>query len=99
ISPDAMHWFVPSPEVDPKGQVAAALKAVSQLGIVLYMFLVGLELNGAQFRDHARSTVAIAHAGIAIPFILAAGLGLWLYPLVAHRGVPFAGFALFFAIS
>lgn len=99
ISPEAMHWFVPSANADPKGQVLAALSAISQLGIVLYMFLIGLEMNGAHFRDHARSTVAIAHAGIAIPFAFGAGVALWLYPHFSSRDVPFTGFALYLAVS
>src|SRR5262249_13846207 len=52
IWPDAMHFLIPAPPTDPSttdpnGQVMAALKAVSQLGVILYMFLVGLELNAA----------------------------------------------------
>ena len=95
ISPDAMHALVPGPDADPKGQVTAALKAVSQLGVVLYMFLVGLELNGAKLKKQAHATVAISHASIVAPFVLGAGLALWLYPLLSHRGVPFTSFALF----
>lgn len=62
---------------------------------MLYLFIVGLEMNGAKFRDHARATVGIAHAGIAVQFALGAALALWFYPLVSHRGVPFTTFAPF----
>jgi Kef-type K+ transport system membrane component KefB len=99
ISPEAMHWLVPGPDADPKGQVTAALKAIAQLGVVLYLFLVGLEMNGAKFRSHARSTVVVAHAGIAVQFALGVVLALWLYPLVSPPGVPFAGFALFVGVA
>jgi Kef-type K+ transport system membrane component KefB len=95
VAPEAMHWFVPDPDTDPKGQVTAALKAVSQLGVVLYVFLVGLELNAAKLKKQAHATVAISHASIVAPFVLGAALALWLYPLVSHRGVPFTSFALF----
>ena len=57
VSPDAMHLLIPAPADDPKGQVTASLKAVAQLGVVLYMFLVGLELNGAKLRHHAHAAV------------------------------------------
>ena len=99
ISPAAMHGLIPSPDADPRGQVVAALKAVAQLGVVLYMFLVGLELNGAKLRHRARATVAISHASIVAPFVLGAGLALWLYPVVSHRGVPFTSFALFMGVA
>jgi Kef-type K+ transport system membrane component KefB len=99
ISPAAMHSLIPGPDADPKGQVVAALKAVSQLGVVLYMFLVGLELNAAKLRHHAHSTIAISHTSIVAPFVLGAALALWLYPELSHRGVPFTSFALFMGVA
>lgn len=99
ISPEAMHALVPGPDSDPAGLVAAAIKSIAQLGIVLYLFMVGLEMNAAQFRDHARATVFVAHAGIAIQFALGAALAAWLYPRVSHAGVPFGGFALFLGVA
>ncbi|HXD85181.1 MAG TPA: cation:proton antiporter, partial [Urbifossiella sp.] len=95
ISPAAMHALIPSAAADPHGRVVAALNAIAQLGVVLYMFLVGLDLNGAKLRRRARSTVAISHASIAAPFVLGVALALWLYPILSHRGVPFTSFALF----
>jgi Kef-type K+ transport system membrane component KefB len=95
ISPEAMHLFVPSAADDPRGQVAAALRAVAQLGVVLYMFLVGLELNAAHLRHKAHAAVAISHASIVAPFVLGLGLAPVLYPRVSHAGVPFVSFALF----
>jgi Kef-type K+ transport system membrane component KefB len=99
VAPGAMHALVPSPEADPNGQVAAGVQAVSQLGLVLYMFLVGLELNSARFRDQARAAVVIAHASIVVPFILGAALALGLYPALSHAGVPFTSFALFLGMA
>lgn len=99
ISPEAMHALIPSRETDPHGQVTSALKAVAQLGVVLYMFLVGLELNAARLKHQASATVAISHASIVAPFVLGAALALWLYPLLSHRGVPFTSFALFLGVA
>ncbi len=95
IWPEAMHALVPGPDADPHGQVTAALQAISQVGVILYMFLVGLELNAARLRAEAPAAVVVTHAGIAVPFVLGAALALWLYPAYSHRGVPFTGFALF----
>lgn len=95
IWPDAMHALVPSAEFDPRGHVPAALKAIAQLGIILYMFLVGLDLNAAHLRKNARATVVVSHAGIAVPFLLGATLALALYPEYAGQASSLASFALF----
>jgi Kef-type K+ transport system membrane component KefB len=79
--------------------VAPYLEVVAQLGVILYMFLVGLELNPAILRAHARATVAISHAGIVVPFLCGAALALLLYPQYAGAGVPFTGFALFTGVA
>jgi Kef-type K+ transport system membrane component KefB len=94
-----MHALIPSPSADPNGQVVAALKAVSQLGVILYMFLVGLELNAARLRHQARAAVAISHASIVVPFILGAALALGLYPALSHAGVAFTSFSLFLGVA
>jgi Kef-type K+ transport system membrane component KefB len=99
VSPDAMHWLIPGPDTDPHGQVVAAVRAIAQVGVVLYMFLVGLELNAAKLKTQAHTTVAVSHASIVAPFVLGSGLALWLYPLLSHRGVPFTSFALFMGVA
>ncbi len=99
ISPEAMHALIPSPAQDPTGQVAAAIQAVSQVGIILYMFLVGLEMNAAQLRELARPTLAVCHASHVVPFALGAALALALYPAFAGPGVPFPAFALFVGVA
>lgn len=99
LSPEAMHLLIPSAAADPKGQVTAALRAVAQLGVVLYMFLVGLELNGAKLKHHAHAAVAISHASIVAPFVLGLLVALPLYPRLSHAGVPFVSFALFMGVA
>lgn len=99
ISPEAMHTLIPGPDADPNGQVVSALRAVSQLGVVLYMFLVGLELNAAKLKHQAHAAIAISHASIVAPFVLGAVLALGLYPILSHRGVPFTSFALFMGVA
>lgn len=72
---------------------------IAQLGVILYMFIVGLELNASLLRSRARLALTISHAGIAVPFVLGATLAVWLYPLLGSRDVPFTDFALFMAIA
>ena len=59
--------------------VAPFLNVVAQLGVILYMFLVGLELNGELLQGRAHTTVAISHASIVAPFVLGCLLALQLY--------------------
>lgn len=79
--------------------VAPYLQVIAQLGVVLYMFLVGLELNADLLRDKAHATVAISHASIVAPFLLGAGLALYLYPRLSSHDVPFTAFSLFLGVS
>jgi len=79
--------------------IAPYLGVIAQLGVILYMFLVGLELNLSRLRGRAQATVTIAHTGIVVPFLLGAGLALWLYPRYSQSGVPFTSFALFIGIA
>lgn len=79
--------------------VAPYLGIIAQLGVILYMFLVGLELNPAILRQHAHSTIAISHASIVLPFVLGAALALVLYPRFSTSNVSFASFALFVGVA
>ncbi len=79
--------------------VVAPLGIIAQIGVVLFMFLVGLELNTDTLRERSRSALAISHASIVFPFILGAALSLYLYPRVSSPDVPFTGFSLFLAVS
>jgi Kef-type K+ transport system membrane component KefB len=71
----------------------------AQLGVILYMFLVGLELDGRVLRRSGHTTVAISHASIIVPFLLGSGLALIIYPLLSSSAVPFTVFALFIGVS
>ncbi len=78
---------------------APVLGVIAQLGVVLYMFLVGLGLNPALLRHHAHTTVATSHASILAPFLLGALLALPLYPRLSNSDVPFTSFALFMGVA
>ncbi len=99
ISPEAMQLLIPPPTLDPHGTVATAVKVIAQLGVILYMFLVGLELNAAQLKQKAHAAIAISHASIVVPFVIGAILSLWLYPLLSDSDVPFTSFALFLGVA
>lgn len=79
--------------------VAPYLNIIAQVGVILYMFLVGLELNTGLLRHRTHASVAVSHASIIVPFLLGAVLALWLYPRFSSRTVPFTVFALFMGVS
>jgi len=71
------------------------LNALSQIGLLVFMFLVGLELDPKVVRDRGRAAIVISHASIVAPFLLGALLALQLYPGLAGERVTFTAFALF----
>lgn len=52
--------------------------AVSQIGLVLYMFLVGLEFDTTLIRNRLRSAASVSLSGILAPFVLGCALGFFL---------------------
>ncbi len=79
--------------------VIPALGIIAQVGVVLYMFLVGLDLNTARLRERSHTALAISHASIVCPFVLGSILSLYLYPRLSTSDVPFTAFALFLGVS
>jgi Kef-type K+ transport system membrane component KefB len=79
--------------------IAPFLSVHAQLGVILYMFLVGLELDLRVIRHQGRATVAISHGSIILPFILGSVLALVLYPEYAGSSISFTAFALFTGVS
>src|SRR5207237_6992167 len=75
------------------------LGILAQVGVLLYMFVIGLELNTDLLREWTHATLAISHASILLPFLLGSVLALGIYPVLATRDVPFTVFALFLGVS
>ena len=82
----------------PRGSVRF-LNALSQVGLMLFMFLVGLDLDLGAIKRHSRAVILAAHAGIALPFFLGTATALLLYQRLAPSGVPFPAFALFVGVA
>jgi Kef-type K+ transport system membrane component KefB len=75
------------------------LGVIAQLGVILYMFIVGLELDLASLGRRPHAAVTLAHASILVPFLLGALLALGLYPRLSSSDVPFTSFALFLGVA
>jgi Kef-type K+ transport system membrane component KefB len=75
------------------------LQFLSQIGLILFMFVIGMELDLKVLRNRAKEAVVISHASIVIPFALGIGLAYFVYFKFAPEGVAFLPFALFMGIS
>lgn len=75
------------------------LQFLSQIGLILFMFIVGMELDLKVLRNKAHDAVVISHASIIIPFALGIGLAYFVYDAFAPANVQFLSFSLFVGIA
>ncbi|MBD2447832.1 cation:proton antiporter [Nostoc sp. FACHB-152] len=71
------------------------LNVLSQVGLIFFMFLIGLELNPKYLSGQLEVAVLTSHVSILVPFSLGTLLAVLLYPLVSNASVSFTAFALF----
>jgi Kef-type K+ transport system membrane component KefB len=95
LGPSLLGWVAPnvSHALFPVNSLPF-LNVLSQIGLLIFMFLVGLELNPKLLRKRSHTAVITSHASILVPFLLGTLLALYLYPRLSD-GVPFTHFALF----
>jgi Kef-type K+ transport system membrane component KefB len=96
LGPSLLGWLAPnlSATIFPPDSLAL-LNSLSQVGLLLFMFMVGLELDTQKLRQLGHAAVVISHTSIVVPFALGALLAYYLYPRVADGTMPFTGFMLF----
>jgi Kef-type K+ transport system membrane component KefB len=75
------------------------LQMLSQIGLVLFMFVIGMELDLNLIKTRARAAVYISNASIIIPYLMGVALSYFLYKEYAPSHVPFYAFALFMGIA
>jgi Kef-type K+ transport system membrane component KefB/nucleotide-binding universal stress UspA family protein len=73
------------------------LNVLSQLGVIFFLFLVGLELDPTLLKDRGHAAVVISHVSIIAPFLFGAILALYLYPQLFNDAprMKFTSVALF----
>ena len=86
--PSAFHYVLPSSSFP-------AITVLSQLGLLLFMFVVGMEVDLAHVLKQRAAIVLVSNVSIALPLALGVGLARVLYPQFAGEHVSFAPFALF----
>jgi len=75
------------------------LQFLSQVGLILFMFVIGMEVDISVIRKQAYDAVIISHASIIIPYTLGMGLSFFLYQQFAPQHISFLAFALFMGIA
>ncbi|WP_165041296.1 cation:proton antiporter [Dysgonomonas sp. ZJ709] len=75
------------------------IKFLSQIGLVLFMFIVGMELDLKTIRNKAHNAVIISHTSIVLPFTLGVFLSYILYGEFTNKDTQFLPFALFMGIA
>ena len=92
IYPPALAFLFPASSLE-------TLRQLSQIGVVLFMFIVGTELNVRYVKEKGSAAVMISHASIIVPFLLGASLSLFLYRELAAPKTSFNAFALFIGVA
>lgn len=75
------------------------LQFLSQIGLILFMFVVGMELDLKVLKTRAHEAIVISHASIIFPFALGMGLAYFIYQSLAPDNINFLSFSLFIGIS
>jgi Kef-type K+ transport system membrane component KefB len=92
LSPQMSSFLFPAPSLPTLG-------VLSQIGVVLFMFIVGMEVDLEHLREKASSAIMVSHASIVVPFLLGAALSLTLFSTLATANSTFTPFALFMGIA
>jgi Kef-type K+ transport system membrane component KefB len=92
VWPSAYAFLFPAASLD-------ILRLLSQVGVILFMFIVGLDVDTSHLRQRAPTAIAVSHFSIVVPFLLGVTAALALYGSFAPAGVPFHSFALFMGIA
>lgn len=75
------------------------LNFLSQLGLILFMFIIGMELDVQLLKHRAHTAIVVSHAGIIVPFTMGVSLAYFLYAKFAPLHDSFLAFGLFMGIA
>jgi Kef-type K+ transport system membrane component KefB/nucleotide-binding universal stress UspA family protein len=88
VAPDVSAWLFPPTAVP-------FLEVLAEVGLIFFMFLIGLELNPKYLKGQLNVAILTSHVSIVVPFALGTLASLLLYPQLSNGSVSFTAFALF----
>jgi Kef-type K+ transport system membrane component KefB len=92
LAPGLYHGVFPQSSL-------GALKLLADIGVILFMFRVGLDLDLDAIRGRGRTAVVVSHASIVVPYFLGVVAAVFLFRSFAPAGTSFVAFALFIGIA
>jgi Kef-type K+ transport system membrane component KefB len=100
LGPSLLGWLAPTAagQLLP-AEAAPYLGMLAQIGVVLYMFVVGLEFDTQLLAHRGHTALAISHASILAPFLSGVLLALAIFSRLAPAGVSFTAFSLFLGVA
>ncbi len=98
LGPSLLGWLAPdlSRQLFP-AETVQFLSVLSQVGVIFFLFLVGLELDPKLLKNRGHTAIVVSHVSIVAPFLLGAALALYLYPRLFNDApyMKFTSVALF----
>jgi Kef-type K+ transport system membrane component KefB len=96
LGPSLLGWLLPdlSAALFPPTTIPF-LNVLSQIGLIFFMFLIGLELDPKYLKGNLRTAIVTSGVSIILPFSLAGILSFFIYPILSHASVSFTAFSLF----
>jgi Kef-type K+ transport system membrane component KefB len=92
VSPDVFTFLFPVSSL-------SNLQLLSQVGLVLFMFIIGMELDISTLKSRASEAMVVSHVSIVFPYFLGVLLAAALYTSFAPANITFIPFALFMGIA
>lgn len=90
--PSVSHFLFPAASL-------SGLQFLSQIGLVLFMFIIGMDLDLEKLKNKTHQAVVVSHASIIFPYFLGMLLSYFIYDRFAPSTVPFLSFSLFMGIA
>ena len=93
------HWF---PEISSflfPIESLGNISLLSQFGLILFMFVIGMELDISEVRKSLKETIIISHTSTIVPFFLGMLTAYFIYDGYADKNIPFLSFSLFIGIA
>jgi Kef-type K+ transport system membrane component KefB len=100
LGPSLLGWLLPGffAFIFPAGSLGN-LQMLSQIGLILFMFIIGMELNLDLLKKKASEALVVSHMSILFPYLLGVLLAYYLYGPFAPANISFPVYALFIGIS